>query len=70
MSHDVENVSPSQEGWLGSCLLWFFWGISLSFLTILSLVLMVLLAASVALNVYLGWQLAGFEVAISRRAAP
>ncbi len=68
MAHEFEGVNPNQEGWLGSCLLWFFWGISLSFMTILSLALMVMLAASVALNVYLGWQLAGLEVAVSRRA--
>ncbi len=68
MAQEFESVNPNQEGWLGSCLLWFFWGISLSFLTILSLVLMVMLTASVALNVYLGWQLAGLQVAISRRA--
>ncbi len=67
MTQEIENVNPGQEGWLGSCILWFFWGVSLSFMTILSLVLMVLLAASVALNVYLGWELAGLEVAVSRR---
>jgi len=67
MAQELEQVNPGQEGWLGSCLLWFFWGVSLSFMTILSLVLMVLLAASIALNVYLGWELAGLEVAVSRR---
>lgn len=64
---ELENEKLQQEGWLGSCLLWFFWGVSLSFLTILSLVLMVLLAASVALNIYLGWEMAGLEVSISRQ---
>jgi hypothetical protein len=67
MAQELEHVNSGQEGWLGSCLLWFFWGVSLSFLTILSLILMVLLAASIALNVYLGWELAGVEVAVSRR---
>jgi hypothetical protein len=63
----VENQKLEQEGWFGSCLLWFFWGVSLSFMTILSLVLLVLLAGSVALNFYFGWQLAGLELSVSRR---
>ena len=67
MAQDVEFEKLGQEtGWVGSCLLWFFWGVSLSFMTILSLVLLVLLAASVTLNLYLGWEMSGLEVAVSR----
>lgn len=69
MTTDGQNQRLEQEGWLGGCLLWFFWGVSLSFMTILSLVLLVGLAGSVALNVYLGWQLSGLEVSVSRRDA-
>ncbi|MEW5960852.1 MAG: hypothetical protein AB1801_24265 [Chloroflexota bacterium] len=67
MSGEGESSRLEQEGWVGGCLLWFFWGVSLSFMTILSLVLLALLVASVGLNVYLGWQLAGLEVSVSRR---
>ncbi len=67
MSTEAENENLVQEGGFGSCLLWFFWGASLSFLTILSLVLLVMLIGSVALNAYLAWQLAGLELSVSRR---
>ncbi|GIK38585.1 MAG: hypothetical protein BroJett011_24180 [Chloroflexota bacterium] len=66
MVNQAEAESAGAEGRLGGCLLWFFWGASLSFLTILSLVLLILLAASATLNVYLGWKLTGLEVSISR----
>jgi hypothetical protein len=66
MVNQAEAESAGAEGRLGGCLLWFFWGASLSFMTILSLVLLLLLAASVTLNVYLGWELTGLEVSISR----
>jgi hypothetical protein len=58
--------APAVEGRLGGCVMWFFWGVSLSFMAILSLALLILLAASVSLNVYLGWELAGLEVSVSR----
>jgi len=64
MSKDVEN--DRQEGKVGSCFLWFFWGLSISFLSILAVVLIVLLVASVSLNAYLGWEIAGLEMSISR----
>jgi len=64
MSKDVE--SDIQEGKAGSCFLWFFWGLSISFLSILSVVLIVLLIASVSLNAYLGWEISGLEMSISR----
>jgi len=51
MTTDGQNQRLEQEGWLGGCLLWFFWGVSLSFMTILSLALLIGLAVSVALNV-------------------
>lgn len=66
MTNEAGGDSSSSEGRLGGCLLWFFWGVSLSFMTILSLVLLILLAASVTLNIYLGWQMSGLEVSISR----
>lgn len=67
MAKTVEKETVEQEPKVGSCLLWFFWGISLSFTTILSLVLLVLLAISVSLNVYLGWEMSGLEVSVSRQ---
>jgi len=66
MSKDVENDMQEQEGKVGSCFLWFFWGLSISFLSILAVVLMVLLFASASLNAYLGWEIAGLELSISR----
>jgi hypothetical protein len=66
MSNDVEKNVQEQEGKVGSCFLWFFWGLSISFLSILAIVLMVLLVASASLNAYLGWEIAGLEMSISR----
>jgi len=66
MTNEAETDSSGSEGRLGGCLLWFFWGVSLSFMTILSLVLLILLAASVTLNIYLGWEMSGLEVSMSR----
>jgi hypothetical protein len=66
MTNEAGGDPASSEGRLGGCLLWFFWGVSLSFMTILSLVLLILLAASVTLNIYLGWEMSGLEVSISR----
>jgi outer membrane biosynthesis protein TonB len=66
MANEAGTETSAAEGRLGGCLLWFFWGVSLSFMTILSLALLILLAASVTLNVYLGWELSGLEVSISR----
>jgi hypothetical protein len=66
MLNESEKEAAGLDGRLGGCILWFIWGVSLSFMTILSLVLLILLAASVTLNVYLGWELSGLEVAISR----
>jgi hypothetical protein len=68
MGGEGESSRIEQESWFGGCLLWFFWGASLSFMAILSLVLLVMLTASVAMNVYLGWQLSGLEVSVSRRS--
>lgn len=65
MANQAE-IEAASEGRLGGCLLWFFWGVSLSFMSILALVLIILLVASATLNVYLGWELAGIEVSISR----
>ncbi len=69
MANEAGTEAPPAEGRLGGCLLWFFWGVSLSFMTILSLALLILLAASVTLNVYLGWELSGLEVSVSRSGA-
>ncbi|NJN97830.1 MAG: hypothetical protein HC875_29005 [Anaerolineales bacterium] len=69
MANEAVTETPAAEGRLGGCLLWFFWGVSLSFMTILSLALVILLAASVTLNVYLGWELSGLEVSVSRSGA-
>ncbi|MDX1522399.1 MAG: hypothetical protein R3264_12305 [Anaerolineae bacterium] len=54
-----------QESRLGSCLLWFFGLGSLSFMAVCSLALFVLVLASMALNVYLGYQLSGVQIAIN-----
>ncbi|HRV92542.1 MAG TPA: hypothetical protein P5526_10305 [Anaerolineae bacterium] len=67
MAEEVTVTADPQEGRFGSCLLWFIWGVSLSFTTILALVMMALLSVSIALNVYLSWQLAGLELSITRR---
>lgn len=67
---DTDNRSVERESWLSGCLIWFFWGSSMSVMGVFSLVLLVLLLASVALNVFLGWQLAGLELAITRRGEP
>lgn len=69
MANEAATETAAAEGRIGGCLLWFFWGVSLSFMTILSLALLILLAASVTLNVYLGWELSGLEVSISRSGA-
>ena len=66
MANEVEHEAVDPGTGLGSCLMWFVWGGSISFLSILSLVLLLLLAASASLNLYLGWQMSGLEVAISR----
>ncbi|MCL4295101.1 MAG: hypothetical protein KJ077_05210 [Anaerolineae bacterium] len=69
MTNEAGAEASAAESRLGGCLMWFFWGVSLSFMTILSLVLLVLLAASLTLNVYLGWELTGLEVSVSRSGA-
>ena len=69
MSNEVEKEVQEEEVRLGSCLLWFLWGMSISFLSILSIVLLVLLIVSTTLNVYLGWELAGLEVSVSREGS-
>lgn len=56
----------NRDSRLGSCLLWFFWGVSLSFVTVLSLVLLVLFLGSIALNLYFGWIMSGLDVSVSR----
>lgn len=53
---------------LSGCAVWLLGGISVSLFAMLSLVLLVLLIGSLALNAYLGWQLAGLEVTISQKA--
>lgn len=66
MATEVEHEAVEPGSGLGSCLMWFVWGGSISFLSIFSLVLLVLLAASASLNLYLGWEMSGLEVSISR----
>ena len=64
---EVESQNLEQEEKLfGSCLAWFLWGSSVSFFAILSMVLLVLLIISATLNIYLGYELSGFEISISR----
>ncbi len=68
MENEADSNSTIQRsGWLRSGLMWFFWGGSMSFMAIFSLALLALLLASLSLNVYLSWQLAGLEVTITRR---
>lgn len=64
MNNEVE-VSKPGCGTVGF-LVWFLGGITLSFSILFSLILLVLLAASVSLNAYLGWQLSGLQITISR----
>lgn len=52
---------------LAGCLLWFLGGLTLSVTTISALVLLLFLIVSVALNVYLAWQVSGLEITISQR---
>jgi hypothetical protein len=67
MTKQVEAENPKREGCLGSArLMWLLWGVSLSILTILSVALLAVLLASVVLNVYLGWELSGLQVSVSR----
>lgn len=68
-SNDVHQAATDQAKGFGGCLLWFLWGGALSVMITLSLALILLLAGSLVLNLYLGWQLAGLEVSISRSAA-
>lgn len=56
----------AEEARAGSCLLWFIWGITMSFTAVCSLVLLAFLVASMALNAYLGWQMSGYEVVVIR----
>jgi hypothetical protein len=64
MAKELEASRPgcSPVGFL----VWFLGGISLSLSIIFSLFLLILLIASVTLNVYLGWELSGLEITISR----
>jgi hypothetical protein len=66
MTTQVENANSEQDRLLGSCLLWFIWGVTASFLAIFSLVLLGLIVASISLNAYLAWELSGYEVLVSR----
>jgi hypothetical protein len=56
----------AEEGRAGACLLWFIWGITLSFTTVCSLALLTFLVASMTLNAYLAWQMSGYEVVVIR----
>lgn len=53
---------------LAGCAVWLLSGISVSLFAMLSLVLLVLLIGSLALNAYMGWELSGLEVTISQKA--
>lgn len=68
-NEEVSNEALGQESRMGSCLLWFFWGVTMSFASICAIVFLTLLIASMALNAYLGWQLSGYEVVIIRPGA-
>ncbi|MCG3208432.1 MAG: hypothetical protein FOGNACKC_02036 [Anaerolineae bacterium] len=60
--------NPSTQGCASSgCLLWFLGGITLSFTIVLSMVLLVLLIGSLALNAYLGWQLSNLQITVSQK---
>jgi uncharacterized protein YjbI with pentapeptide repeats len=58
--------SSEQVNGARTSFLWFVWGVSLSITTICSIVLLALVIVSVAINAYLGWELAGFEVVIRK----
>lgn len=67
MIKDIDHETyRTEEVRAGSCLLWFIWGITMSFTAICSLVLLALLVASMALNVYMGWRMSGYEVVVIR----
>jgi glycine betaine/proline transport system substrate-binding protein len=66
MTTPGDNANFEEERLLGSCLLWFIWGVTASFLAIFSLMLVGLIVASISLNAYLAWELSGYEVLVSR----
>lgn len=65
LDEETKQVSGPGGHW-GGCSLWFLGGIALSFTTICALVLFILLGISTAFNAYLGWELSGLEITISR----
>lgn len=66
---DVETQAFGNDSGMGGCILWFVWGVSLSLMTVMSFGLLILVVASIALNLYLGWELSGIEVSVSRSEA-
>ncbi len=66
MAETRKNSSLAQEWRAETYLLWFVWGVLLSLTTICSLALLALLIPSILLNLYLGWELSGVEITISR----
>jgi hypothetical protein len=68
VQESVQENAPAvvSEKGIGACSVWFLGGMALSITTLCALVLMVLLTASTALNVYLGWKLSGLEIVVIR----
>jgi hypothetical protein len=66
---DMETQAFGNDSGIGGCVLWFVWGVSLSLMTVMSFGLLILVVASIALNLYLGWELSGIEVSVSRSEA-
>jgi len=65
---ETTNVPEGQGSGAGSCLMWLLWGGGLSFTLVCSVFFLVLLIPSTLLNLYMGWQLSGYEVVIRPRS--
>ena len=64
MTEQAGNEGAGQGGWLGSCLMWLFWGVSSCFMTSCLLSLLILVIVSVSLSAYLGLELSGVDVSV------
>lgn len=69
MEHEISPNASAAGCSTTGCLLWFLGGVTLSFTIVLSLVLLVFLMASLALNAYLGWQLSNLQITVSQKPA-
>jgi len=69
-TEEKQGAVTSAENQGSKTLLWFAWGVLLSFTTICSVVLLVTVLISAAVNIYLAWELAGMELVVRPRVQP